>query len=204
MFFRRCLEAAAATAAAASRANVAAHECTHRGSDAMTDPYAGYERLTFDRPEERILRGDVQPPGALQRARRGRPPGAHLSLAEDRRGPGHRLRDPHRRGPGLLGGRRLRPHRAEHAVVRSPGGDLEGGARPRLQPPRLQQAPGVRNQRAGGWGGPRRRAAVRRVHRGPFGPYHGRAYPARGWRPAIMPRSSGRSCAGWPRRSTTS
>ena len=40
----------------ASRANVASQREYTPGSDAMTDPYTGYERLTFDRPDERILR----------------------------------------------------------------------------------------------------------------------------------------------------
>ena len=167
----------------------------------MSDPYADFPALTFDRPSDGVLRITLDAPGSTRSG-----PAAHGQLADVwrvvDRDPRHARGAPAGRRQGLLGRRELRADRlGDQRRRRAPAHDARG-ARPGGEPDRLREADRVggarprRRRRAGGG------AAGRRVAWWVAPPASSTATPASAWRPATTRRSAGRCCAGWPRPST--
>ena len=108
------------------------------------------------------------------------------------------------RRQGVLGRRQLRADRRDDATTTRRRTRVHArGARPRVQRHQLLQADRVGDPRPRGRRRARRRAARRRLGRGAARPGSSTATPASASPPATTPRSAGRCCAAWPRRSTT-
>ncbi len=169
----------------------------------MTDRYADFTDLTFDRPAERVLRITLDGAGP-QRRQPGRAPPAGRRVAGRRPRPGDQRRAAAGRGQGVLGRRQLRAHRRHASTTTSAGREVMREARDLVlnvidcSKPIVSAIHGAGGRRRAG-----RRAAGRRVGGRPARPGSSTATPASAWPPATTRRSAGRCCAAWPRPSTT-
>ena len=169
---------------------------------AMTDRYADFGDLTFDRPSERVLRITLDAPGLNAVS-----PAVHRQLADVWRVVD---RDPgHQRGPaaggrqGVLGRRQLRADRRHVRTTTSAG--ARSCAKPATWSTTSSTAPSRSCRRSTAppsapgsssacwptcrWWPARRGSST--------------ATPASASPPGTTRRSAGRCCAGWPRPSTT-
>ena len=98
----------------------------------MSDPYARYTRLKFDRPHPKVLRVTMDN-GRMNTA----DDAMHAELAEIWRDVDRddsvNVRDLHRRRQGVLGRRRLRHDQEHHRGLQRARPPMERSARDRLQ-----------------------------------------------------------------------
>ena len=145
----------------------------------MSDPYAEFPALTFDRPSDGVLRITLDAPG-LNAVGPGRPRAAGRRVARRRPRSRHARGAAPRRGQGLLGGRELRADRLGHQRRRRAAADPARGARPGGEPHRLRDTDRVGRARSGGGRRAGRRAAGRRLGRRPHGSHHRWPHAPRG------------------------
>ena len=150
--------------------------------------------------------GDPRDRARRARIELGRPPGAprpRRRVAHRRPGSRHTRRAHPRRGQGLLVGWELRAALRPHRRLRGPHARHARGARHRLQrastapSPSCRPCTGPRSVPASRW----RCSPTSRSSAGPHG--SSTVTPRSASPPVTTPRSAGRCCAGWPRRSTT-
>ena len=131
-------------------------------------------------PASQGAAGDHEPARQIQRHRLDHAHRAGQCVARHRRRRHGQLRDhPGRRRQGVLGRRRLRPHRKEHEGLQRAAAHLEGSARHRLQRHQLLQADRQHHARPRRRRRPGRRHPGRRVDRLEEGQDHRRPHAAR-------------------------